>query len=70
MQESLCNTFKLDCLTSAGACREATLVHGPNGTFVGEDELGNRYYENNNNQIGKCSRVNKMRQAHIYQCLP
>ena len=34
-------------------CSEATLVHGPNGTFVGEDELGNRYYENNNNQIGE-----------------
>ena len=32
---------------------ETTLVHGPEGTFVGEDELGNRYYENNNNQIGK-----------------
>ena len=34
-------------------CREATLVHGPDGTFVGEDELGNRYYENNKNQMGE-----------------
>lgn len=34
-------------------CREATLVHGPTGTFVGEDELGNRYYENNKNQMGE-----------------
>ena len=34
-------------------CSEATLVHGPSGTLVGEDELGNRYYENNNNQVGK-----------------
>lgn len=49
--------FPMQCIlaglsTSGGACREATLVHGPNGTLVGEDELGNRYYENNDNQIG------------------
>lgn len=42
-------------LTTALWCSETTLVHGPDGTLVGEDELGNRYYENNNNQIGECS---------------
>ena len=36
-------------------CSETTLIHGPSGTLVGEDELGNRYYENNDNQIGKDS---------------
>lgn len=36
-----------------GTVAEATLVHGPDGTFVGEDELGNRYYENNKNQMGR-----------------
>lgn len=36
-----------------GTIAETTLVHGPDGTLVGEDELGNRYYENNNNQIGR-----------------
>ena len=36
-------------------CSETTLIHGPTGTFVGEDELGNKYYENNNNQVGKDS---------------
>ena len=35
------------------SCSETTLIHGPTGTLVGEDELGNRYYENNDNQVGK-----------------
>ena len=36
-------------------CSETTLIHGPSGKFVGEDELGNRYYENNDNQVGRHS---------------
>ncbi|KAL3161400.1 hypothetical protein ABBQ32_010290 [Trebouxia sp. C0010 RCD-2024] len=36
-----------------GTVAETTLIHGPTGTFVGEDELGNRYYENKDNQAGR-----------------
>ena len=47
-------------------CSETTLIHGPTGTFVGEDELGNRYYENNDNQAGKDSAGRETQLCYLF----
>ncbi|CAK0782723.1 hypothetical protein CVIRNUC_005918 [Coccomyxa viridis] len=36
-----------------GTLAQATLVHGPNATFVGMDALGNKYYERMTEQYGR-----------------